>query len=457
MTRPAASPDFGVEDVAEGLNSVLFSTGARAILYEKISNTVHAGSRAHLQQLQGRVESVPYCPAYEAESLRKTSCDAFGGLVLEVTERCDLACSYCIYSGRYSNQRRESSSCMTLETARMAVDLFMSRAAEPALISFYGGEPLNNMPLINDTVAYCRDTQPARSMSFSMTTNFVNADRHFESIVKNNMFLVVSLDGPETIHDRHRRLKNGRPTWRRIMRNLSELDDYAPGFVRNHVGFSATCVEPSDFPLVVEFFDRHPDFKLFRIGGCETKGLGPGLHADRSAYSLSPLARSYYESVVHNQLIPDAARVIIEPQLRTIARRGQERMPAALTLNGACYPGNRKLFVETDGALYMCEKIGRRRTIGHVAYGLSKASIDGAIDEYTSIRNDLCRRGCWAQRLCTPCVESAKDPAGGFSVTGLYQTCGGSKHMLLVCLGLYATLASERGDYLAHLREPTYH
>ncbi len=69
-------------------------------------------------------------------------------MILQVTQRCNLRCEYCIYSGDYKN-RSHTNKDMPWESARQAIDYFIahSRDTNPIMLAFYGGEPLLNMKL----------------------------------------------------------------------------------------------------------------------------------------------------------------------------------------------------------------------------------------------------------------------------------------------------------------------
>src|SRR3989344_4480058 len=200
---------FYIKGVVEGKNSVLFETCENTILYEKLANTIHSEENPELKILQKEVESVKYNPQFEAESLKRKKGEKLEGLVLNVTESCNFSCSYCIYSGRYKNERTETNSNMSFEVAKKGIDLFISQAKDPALISFYGGEPLNNMELIERIIEYTKRTYPNKGTLFSMTSNFYDADKYLSEIVESDLQIVVSLDGPKEVHNKYRIHKTG--------------------------------------------------------------------------------------------------------------------------------------------------------------------------------------------------------------------------------------------------------
>jgi uncharacterized protein len=122
-------------------------------------------------------------------------------------------------------------------------------------------------------------------------------------------------------------------------------------------------------------------------------------------------------------------------------------MPQELMLSGSCYPGRRKLFVDTNGTLYMCEKFGERISIGNVDSGLNQDSINSSIEEFKGIKNELCQ-DCWAQRVCTPCIQSAKDSEREISIKGLAQTCASSKKEILTSIALYAEIVKNKKEFI---------
>ena len=62
-------------------------------------------------------------------------------LLLQVTQECNLRCSYCVYGGNYEN-RIHSNRNMTFDLARRAIQYYVKRSSEmeELTLGFYGGE-----------------------------------------------------------------------------------------------------------------------------------------------------------------------------------------------------------------------------------------------------------------------------------------------------------------------------
>ena len=94
-------------------------------------------------------------------------------LILEITEQCNLRCSYCVFDENYDSEREHSSFIMSQETAFNAIDNYKSRInANEAYIVFYGGEPLIRYSFIEEIVEYAKKAIGG-FVKYSFTTNGV--------------------------------------------------------------------------------------------------------------------------------------------------------------------------------------------------------------------------------------------------------------------------------------------
>ncbi len=82
-------------------------------------------------------------------------------VVFEVTDACNLKCKYCGYGELYNNYDERHSTNMPLQQAITVLEyleeLWSSNYSvshqKKTYISFYGGEPLLNVPFIKEVIA----------------------------------------------------------------------------------------------------------------------------------------------------------------------------------------------------------------------------------------------------------------------------------------------------------------
>jgi uncharacterized protein len=141
-------------------------------------------------------------------------------MALFVTEACNLRCVYC-----YENK---NGSFMTEETAFQAVDWLFKQSGDMKKIniSFFGGEPFLNFPLIKKTAAYARDKAGRldKAVGFGVTTNAtVLDDDVIEFIRAYDVNVQVSMDGPRELQDKQRPFADGRGSYDVILPRVKKL------------------------------------------------------------------------------------------------------------------------------------------------------------------------------------------------------------------------------------------
>jgi uncharacterized protein len=132
-------------------------------------------------------------------------------LVLSVNNGCNLACGYCYKEDLQAPARGRK---MDAATARRGVDLLLAEsAARPEVnLAFLGGEPLTNLALNRDVVAYAeaRCSELGRRVNFTLTTNATMLDEACVDFLDQHRFgISISIDGPKEIHDRRRKTLGG--------------------------------------------------------------------------------------------------------------------------------------------------------------------------------------------------------------------------------------------------------
>ena len=187
------------------------------------------------REIYARLNAAGYCEKSSIETIlhpQTPIVDAFlskkvGNLVLQVTQDCNLRCKYCVYSGNYYN-RVHSKHKMSEEIALRAVDFFMERssAVESPIIGFYGGEPFLEFGLIKKVVNYVNDTYADRNCGFNLTTNLTLLnDEIIKFVIKNNVHIMISIDGPEQIQNRNRVFESGKGSFDTVVEKAKKFKE----------------------------------------------------------------------------------------------------------------------------------------------------------------------------------------------------------------------------------------
>ena len=140
-------------------------------------------------------------------------------LILNVAHGCNLKCTYC-FASTY-NRTPVMSPALAQEVVTK-----MFRPRDPIKMGFFGGEPLMAWDTIVSTVEFVKQLAKAREVkySFHVTTNGTLLDKKkAKFLADNNFSVLVSVDGPEALHNETRPMKNGDNSFEHTMEGLEHL------------------------------------------------------------------------------------------------------------------------------------------------------------------------------------------------------------------------------------------
>lgn len=148
---------------------------------------------------------------------------------LFLCQKCNLDCVYCY--GEAGTFRSESE--MDEKTAFQAVDWFIKQSEKKVKlhINFIGGEPFLKFALMRKVVHYARQEceKVEKRVDFRATTNgTLLDDEKIAFITEENVDVLISLDGPKSIHDKQRPFANGRGSYDVIVKNCRKLLQVKP-------------------------------------------------------------------------------------------------------------------------------------------------------------------------------------------------------------------------------------
>ena len=107
-------------------------------------------------------------------------------------------------------------------------------------ITWFGGEPLITFDIIRDISHFITALQKDREFHFTagiVTNGYLLTKKVAEEFEELQIKSVqITIDGPQRIHDKRRRLKNGKGTFQKILDNLVEVSDVVKGIsIRTNV------------------------------------------------------------------------------------------------------------------------------------------------------------------------------------------------------------------------------
>ncbi len=350
----------------------------------------------------------------------------FLGLV--PTRGCNLACSYCGFGARGSVSER-----MSFEVAVRAVDWYAAQPREdgqsPLAVHFFGGEPFQAPEVVEVAVHRARALAAAsgRTARFEVATNgcFDDALRSFVADYFDTV--VLSLDGPEAVHEKHRPSRTGLASFDVVAGNAAAL---AAAPLRLCLRACVTCETVGALPETTAWF-------------CET------FRPDAIVYeTLQPTRESEQAG-----LRPPGPREFAVQCYRSfeVARQfGVTPVHSASTIHeirhSPCPVGRDSAIVMPDGRVSACyldevdwEARGLDLYFGRVA---GPAAIDFSADKIEAIRALTVDRsrcaGCLARWHCAGGCQVNHSYPG--SATGYDDFCVQTR--LLVILRLIESLGS---------------
>lgn len=145
-------------------------------------------------------------------------------LTFSVSDKCGMDCIYC-FSGDKASQ---SGAVANFENVVDAIDSFFlnDELSENPTVAFFGaGEPFMNFNFIKDTVLYTEKVAQKYGISprFMATSNCTFNEEILRFIIKHNIYLSASVDGPPNVQNKQRPLKGGTASSDIVMHNVRQL------------------------------------------------------------------------------------------------------------------------------------------------------------------------------------------------------------------------------------------
>ena len=390
-------------------------------------------------------------------------------LILEVTQRCNLRCKYCIYHDGHNAYRSFSNKDMDFETAKKAIDFTYSKADKEIYISFYGGEPLLKFDLIKKCVEYVKElnVSGSKTVNFAMTTNGVLITKEMATYFNENKFAItISLDGPEEINDENRVFENGTGSFKYALRGIQLLSDAYKDRAKEALFISMVLSENNKriYERIQSFFNETEFLKYLTVivsyasqGRVSSDYIKPNHKLDNlilKKTDADPLYKWFIEkqgfefnkkSLFSNRFMQENFHIV---HRRDLSDKPMEKY----YFNGCCVPGARRLYVNIDGDFLPGERVGTVPFLGNVEDGFDKEKIKKFyVEEFSKEAVKFCN-DCWAVHLCTNCYVDCFDN-NDINISYRHKSCNYSRYIINRSLILYHEILENNPESLQPLND----
>ena len=374
-------------------------------------------------------------------------------MVLNVTNQCNLSCTYCYEYGEDKIVETSNGSqpkFMSEETARESVDFMLKESGENkvAYLSFFGGETLMNMSVLKFAIPYARKraAELGKRVEFNLTTNATLLKPEvIDFLVENEVAVTISIDGPKEVQDKFRVFQSGVGSYDIALPKIKELlSKHRTRPIGARVTLTSQTLD------IRKIFDH-----LSHEVGFYEVGFAPVTTSPQRDYAIedhglndmlgqfTALANEFLEHALDNR---HHGFSNVKDTLEEIHKGASKAYP--------CGAGLGLMGVATDGQVALCHRFAGsdEHSLGTVRDGIDRKRQTEFLDQHHLANKTDCH-SCWARPLCSGgCYHEAHTRYGSTEHPNLHY-CDWIREWTDVCLRIYGEIAVHNPEYLNRFDE----
>jgi uncharacterized protein len=334
---------------------------------------------------------------------------------LMMAQSCNLKCGYC-YAWR--NDANAPGTYMNWETAKQGVDFFVRRSGNrrELQVTFFGGEPLLNFPIIKKVVDYCKEIEQdgKHVFCFELITNGTLLTHEVTDYIADNQFLLfISLDGWQEMHNYNRPSLDGRDLHDTILQNALYANNVYENRKLSKIKIRANLTNRfSDLRKVAAYLESF-GFTYIGIGAIEPlphdDSCGMSFseeQMDEMSDTMTEMMIEAMDSLKNNRPIGAYIQRAIN---KTAISEGLRSLPGVIC--GVC---RNTAIVDNQGDVFPCHRYAGMEAfrVGNVFSGMEKDKVIGYYKKIASRAIVDCQ-DCWIRDFCAGgCPWSISDKSG---------------------------------------------
>jgi len=347
-------------------------------------------------------------------------------VTFEVTDACNLNCTYCGYGDLYevfdTRNRNNINVDYAVKFLKYIFDLKYENKKNKLFISFYGGEPLLNIDFIKHIVELANQLKSEKEMDidYGMTTNGTLLHKYIPFLVDNKFNLNISLDGNEKNNSYRVFGKDKKNSFRKIIENVDMIQRDYPDYFMDHINFSAVIHNRNSVKDIYEFiYSRyHKIPKISELSLVNVKrdkkeiveNMYNNMRRSEAEYlkEEANLLRTPYGDLSIYELSDFLKLLSVNFYIsdkNSMLNAEEKYFPTS-----TCLPFSRKIFLTNRNKLLPCERINYKYTLGKVEEDIviDTKKIAQQYNFFYDHIKKFCQY-CYAYRYCGLCLFHLKN------------------------------------------------
>ena len=390
-----------------------------------------------------KITPVNFNYSWDVKELKAFLSTKLLSVTLGLTEKCNFKCRYCLDLDKFSNNKKHSLKRMSFSVAKASIDYLLNNSADqklPRVVAFYGGEPLLGWNLIKKILDLYGNQNNTLHYVISTNGSLLNKEI-IDYFIKYSVTLIVSLDGPQNINDYNRIFKNSsESTFKSVFNKLNFIKKISKEYFENFVSCNSVVGYDVDidFLKLKNFFDNN---KLrCNISAVVRRFEDQQLFKPVNQYGYQEIKEQYYNSFINDCVRSRFVNDFFEISLRPLHNRNINKISDG-AYRKTCIPGLEKLFVDSNGDFYTCEKLKNFESmqIGNFREGINIKRVYSLLNRYKKFQEKDCY-DCWLIRLCNLCFYQFISNKKTFDINKKHENCKIIKRHFEDILPLYVSI-----------------